>query len=163
MTNKPILYLIVGHTGAGKSTIAKKLAAELPAFYISHDELLVTAYGDNIEQLDFRDCCERMDSLIWKQAKQLFNLKLDLVLEGFGTKKMRDGVQTEAEKIGYQFKMIWVDCPADIRLQRVLRRNGNLNGEGYFFTEKEFWEIEQANEDLAPDEIADHIDNSAPI
>lgn len=149
-----------GHTGAGKSSIAKRMAADLPAFYLSHDELLVKAYGDNIGKLDFRDCCERMDRLIWKQAKQLFDLGIDLVLEGFGTKEMRDGVRREAAEIGYVCQMIWVECPADIRLKRVRQRNNNLNDEGYAFSDEEFWEVEQANEDLDPAEFAQVIDNS---
>ncbi len=163
MNRSPTLTLITGHTGAGKSTIAKKMAANLPAFYLSHDELLVKAYGNNIETLDFADCCKRMDTLIWTQAKQLHSLGIDLVLEGFGTKPMRDGVRKEAARIGYQFKLVWVECPAEIRLKRVLQRNQNLNDEGYLFTEEEFWRIEQMNEDLDPAEIAEIVDNSTPI
>lgn len=163
MSTKPTLYLIVGHTGAGKSTIAKKMAADLPAFYLSHDELLVKAYGDHINQLDFQDCCKRMNDLIFKQAQRLFDLNVDLVLEGYGTKAMRDSVRQEAAKIGYVFRLIWIECPAELRLERVRQRNKNLNGEGYAFTDEEFWEVEKANEDLDPAEIADYIDNSAPI
>ena len=159
--NHPTLYLITGHTGAGKSTFAKKRAADLPAFYLSHDELLVKAYGDNIGHLDFQDCCQRMDQLIWKQAQQLFDLNIDLVLEGYGTRAMRDDVRRVAEKIGYDFKLIWVDCPAEIRLERVRQRNQHLNGEGYAFTDDEFWEGEQADEGLGSDEVVEWIDNSA--
>ncbi|MEM8860338.1 MAG: ATP-binding protein [Chloroflexota bacterium] len=163
MKKHQTLYLITGHTGAGKSTIAKKMAADLPAFYLSHDELLVKAYGDNIGHLDFQVCCKRMDQVIWKQAQQLFDLEIDLVLEGYGTRAMRDDVREQAQKIGYTFRLIWIECPADIRFERVRQRNKNLNDEGYAFTDEEFWEAEQSSEGLDPDEIADWIDNSATI
>ena len=160
MSNIPTLYLIAGHTGAGKSTISKKMAKELLAFYLSHDELLAIAYGDLIGQLDFRECCDRMDKLIWRQANQLFDLKIDLILEGFGTREMREGVKQEAEKIGFHYQLIWVDCPVDERLRRVRERNQNLNDEGYFISDEDFYRMEKANENLTADENAQIIDNS---
>ncbi|MFK7805522.1 MAG: AAA family ATPase [Anaerolineae bacterium] len=163
MKSPPKLYLITGHTGAGKSTIAKRMAKELPAFYLSHDELLVLAYGDNIEKLDFKNCCERLDVLIWKQAKQLFGLNIDIVLEGYGSREMRDGVRTEAAKIGYVVEVIWVECPAEERLRRVHERNKNLNDEGFLITEEDFYRMEALDGDLGEDETFTRIDNSTPI
>ena len=157
----PTLYLITGHTGAGKSTVAKKMAAEMPAFYLSHDELLVKAYGDNIDQLDFGDCCERMDQLIWKQAQQIFDLGINLVLEGYGTKEMRDGVRNEAETIGFDYRLVWIDCPADIRLERVRQRNESLNDEGFFISDEDFFRMEEANETIEAAEHAIVIPNAS--
>lgn len=162
MTTNPTLYLMTGNTGAGKSTVSKQMAIDLPAFYLSHDGLLVLAYGDHIESLDFKECCARMDNLIWKQAEQMFRLNIDMVIEGYGSREMRDGVRIEAAKIGFDVKLIWVDCPAEERLRRVRMRNKNLNDEGYLITEEDFYRMEALDGDLGEDESFTRVDNSLP-
>lgn len=160
--NPPTLYLITGKTGAGKSTISKKMAKETPAFYLSHDELLVLAYREEgLDALGFKECCERMDDLIWKQAKQLFKLHVDVVLEGYGSREMRDQARKDAEEIGFNCQMIWVYCPTEERLRRVKLRNQNLNDEGYHITEEDFYRMESLD-DLEADEPVIRIDNSVP-
>ena len=160
---KPKLYLITGHTGAGKSTICKKMRDSLPAFYLSHDQLLVQAYGNLIDTLDFKWCCDQMDGLIWQQAKQLKVFNVDIVLEGYGVRSLRDGVKTSAEQLGYDYELIWVSCPVDERWRRVQHRNEDLKGEGYFTDEADFYRMEEANEELYEDEVATYIDNSTKI
>ncbi len=161
MHETPTLYLMTGRTGAGKSTISKKMAGELPALHLSHDELLAMAYGDDIGRLDFADCCRRMDELIWRQAQRLHALGIDVVLEGYGSRAMRDGARLQATRIGFVFQMIWVDCPAQERLRRVRLRNQSLNDEGSFITDDDFHRME-ALDGLQADETATIVDNSTP-
>lgn len=44
------LYVMIGVSGSGKSTFAKKFAAERRAEYVSTDELRKMMYGDEAEQ-----------------------------------------------------------------------------------------------------------------
>jgi predicted kinase len=117
------------------------------------------AYGGLLEKLDFKRCCAQMDALIWKQAKRLYELNIDVVLEGYGTRAMRDRVKVEAAQIGFQYQVIWVECPAEERLSRVRLRNQSLTDEGFFISDTEFYEMEALNENLGEDEPATRIDN----
>ncbi len=45
---QPTVHLMVGFMGFGKTTVARKLAAQIPAVCLTHDEFMVKLYGRNM-------------------------------------------------------------------------------------------------------------------
>lgn len=137
------------------------MADQLPAFRISHDEWLRLAYGKEIHKSHFSDCCDRINELVWSQIEQFAKFGLDVVLEGWGDRAQRNEARTQLARLGLEFRFYLVDCPKEIRLERVLRRNSNLGREGFFITEKDFNRMEEIDDVFGHDEPFIRIDNSA--
>ncbi len=158
--NRSKVYLISGRTGAGKTTFAKRLAAEKKAFRISHDEWLRTAYSPAIKNIPFRERCERINELIWKQVEQLNALGVDVVLEGWGSRRLRDDARMKLRKIGVEHEFFYVECPRNERWKRVQRRNASMSHAGETISKEDFMRMEEIDEELEDDESATVIDNS---
>ena len=65
------IHLMVGFIGFGKSTIAKKLAAEISAVCLSHDDFMVMLYGRNLPEDEFRTKYDVVDEMLWSLATQI--------------------------------------------------------------------------------------------
>lgn len=159
---KSKVYLICGRTGAGKSTLAKQMEMNLSGFRISHDELLHGAYGEDIRDNEFPVCCERINRIVWQQVERFAALGIDVILEGWGGRALRDQARKELTRIGVDFRFIFVACPADIRLERVKMRNEASGGMGVFISETNFNRMEEIAEEFDPDEKVTIVDNSGP-
>lgn len=155
------VYLISGRTGAGKTTIAKQLASELNAFRISHDEWLCKTYGNLTEQIDFKACCENVNQLIWSNIEQLSKCGVDVILEGWGTRELRDQARETLDSIGVSYQFIYIDCPREMRWERVKSRNESLTKEGVYIDEENFNRMETLREEFDSDEKHIVIQNSS--
>lgn len=156
----PKIHIISGRTGAGKTTVAKLMARDLSAFRISHDELLISLYGDEFDANAFQECCQRINVVVWKQVAQLSALGVDVVLEGWGSRLLRDQAREELDRLGVRYEFYFVDCPREIRLERVRKRNQRTNGEGMEISYEEFERMECIKEEFDPDEECIMIDNA---
>jgi predicted kinase len=135
------------------------MQSDLKAFRISHDEILRTVYGSQIDESDFRLCCERVNRLVWRQVEQACQCKVDVILEGWGTRELRDQARAELNKMGADYEFIYVECAREVRFERVMRRNEALNDEGFFISEEEFNRMEKLREELDDDEEGSVISN----
>ncbi|MGJ8657905.1 MAG: AAA family ATPase [Akkermansiaceae bacterium] len=158
--NPSKIHLISGRTGAGKTTIAKQMESDFPAFRVSHDELLVSLYGDEIGAGEFQACCRKINDVVWRQVAQLSALEVDVVIEGWGTRSLRDQARKELDRLNVSYEFYFVDCPRNIRLERVRKRNQNTNGEGMEISDEEFERMERIKEEFDQDEEFILIDNT---
>jgi len=167
MPSQNTVYIICGRTGAGKTTLSKKIASELRAFRISHDEWLLTAFGSDIQQADFKTCCERINELIWRQVEQAITCGIDVILEGWGGRELRDQARQVLTQRNIHHQFITIECPKEVRLERVMRRNKSLNDEGFHITEEDFQRMEELEEGFGADEqcivLHNSVNNSHPI
>jgi len=154
------VYLISGRTGAGKTTIAKQISQQIPAFRISHDELLLELYGCTIAKSEFREYCERVNQLIWRQISELSRLNVSVVVEGFGSRSLRDIARSELKRLGVDHEFIYVECPKELRWQRVMTRNSDPEYLGFTIEENDFERMETIREEFDADENGQVIDNS---
>ena len=130
--------LIVGCTGAGKTTYARRLADELGAVRFSIDEWMMTLFWkDSPQPLQFAwtmERVERCEAQIFATARQVAERGVPAVLDlGFTTRKHRDKFRLLGADAGLSVAIHFVDVPADERWRRVERRNAE-RGETYAMT-----------------------------
>ena len=129
------MILIVGSTGAGKTTYALCLADELGAVRFSIDEWMTALFwADSPQPLEFAWTMERIarcEALIFAQVRQLASRGVPALLDlGFTTKAHRDRFRALSSEAGLTCAVHFVDVPADERWYRVNRRNKE-RGETY--------------------------------
>jgi predicted kinase len=124
------VHFIFGAQGAGKSTYARKLAAETGAVIFSIDEWMGALFAADMPQppdlgwiLGRVSRCERM---IWATARQVAlcggNVVLDL---GFMKAAGRSAFLELAQADKLSVQIHFVDADTALRRQRVLQRNAD--------------------------------------
>ena len=129
------LILVVGSTGAGKTTYALRLADEIGGVRLSIDEWMMTLFwADSPQPLQFAWTMERVDrceSQMFATALQLAARGVPAILDLSFTKKAhRDKYRALAAEHGLAAQVHYLAVPADERWNRVSRRNTE-QGETY--------------------------------
>ena len=114
------LILVCGLTGAGKTTLSKKLAKQLPATRLCPDDWL-RDFGVDLWDAGFRD---RLERLLWKHAQELLQLDQTVILEyGFWAKWERDEKHQWAREHNIPVELLFLDVPFGELLRRVQSRH----------------------------------------
>jgi predicted kinase len=123
-----MIHLIVGSTGAGKTTYAQKLKKENQGIIFSIDQWNNTLFlSDKSESDGLEWMLERIDraeALMMLLIKQLEESKVDPILDlGFSKRKHREKFNEFAIKNNFDLRLHFLDIPSEIRRKRVLKRN----------------------------------------
>ena len=122
------MILIVGCTGAGKTTYSRRLADQLGGVRFSIDEWMTTLFwADSPQPLQFEWTMERIarcEAQIMATVRQLAGRGVPALLDlGFTTRDHRDRFRALAQEAGLSLQIHFLDVPADERWARVNRRN----------------------------------------
>lgn len=133
----PSLHLLCGLPGSGKTTLAKELETELPAFRFCPDEWIHSVIEDvsDIRERDrLRDPIEQLQ---WKSAQRLLSLGTSVILEnGFWSRDERVGYLEIARTIGVKVTLHYLQAELDVLWERIRKRN-KLARTDSFFVSKE--------------------------
>lgn len=132
------LILVVGCTGAGKSTYARALADQLGGLRFSVDEwMTVLFWADSPQPIEFSWTMERVnrcEAQIFAMAQQAAARGVLRVLDlGFTTKAHHDKFRALGEAVDLSVAVHFVDVPAGERWRRVEQRN-TQQGETFSLT-----------------------------
>jgi predicted kinase len=133
----PILHLICGLPGSGKTTLAKRLHASTGAIRFSPDEWIKLIWLDKAETEgnQFRD---QIEQLQWKIAKLLLQNSIDVIIEwGTWGRSEREKLRDEAKSIGARVKFYYLNISREMLKERVLKRNQNIDHHEFYIPEKE--------------------------
>ncbi len=126
MKAKPIVYLLCGFIGAGKTTFARKLEARTGAVRITKDEWLIRLVGNDPTIDGYADYDRRIVELSRDVAFQLVGKGIDVIIdEGFWAKEERALMRRRIEEIGAEAVLYYLDTPIEAIRERVARRSAD--------------------------------------
>ena len=114
------LILTCGLPGAGKTTLARQLAADRSAVRLTTDEWL-WALGSTPWDGSTQ---EKVEGELWRLAQEILGLGLSVVLDfGLWARIERDEMRAVARGLGVGVELHYLDVPADELWRRIDARN----------------------------------------
>jgi predicted kinase len=120
----PVLHLIHGYLGVGKSTFARALAERTGALRLSPDEVLVQRHGPTPPEDEYGLLERDIKVEMWRQAEAALARGQDVVMDfGFWKREERDAARAVAKRLGVDAVLYDVRCDMALARQRVLKRS----------------------------------------
>jgi predicted kinase len=114
------LILTCGLPGAGKTALARQLAADRSAVRLTKDEWL-WALGSTPWDMQTQ---EKVEHELWRLAQELLRLGLSVVLDfGLWARAERDDMRSVARGIGVGVELHYLVVPAEDLWRRIQARN----------------------------------------
>lgn len=135
----PILHMICGKIGAGKSTLAARLAEAPATVLVSEDYWLSRLYGEELKTVaDYARYSARLRSAIGSHLEALLKAGLSVVLDfPANTISNRQWMRTIFEGAGVEHRLHFLDLPDDLCRARLRQRNAAGTHE-YIVSDAEF-------------------------
>jgi len=131
------MIIVCGPTGAGKTTYSIALCKQIDAVRFSIDPWMQTLFAKDMQTLDYAWMIERVHRCydqIWSVGEQILAVRGNVVLDlGFTEKAQRERFAAPARALGIVPEVHHLDAPADVRMNRVDRRNREKDPAVYSF------------------------------
>ena len=154
MKRKPIVYLICGFIGAGKTTFAKKLEEKTGAVRITKDEWSICLIGNDPTIDGYEEWDTKIIELSRDVAFQLAEKGIDVIIdEGFWERETRDEMRKRTDAIGAKAVMYYVETPIESIRDRVVGRNNDLTKDSFRISRElldnylKYWQPPSEDED----------------
>lgn len=122
-----ILFLICGLPGAGKTTLAKQLELSQSALRLCPDEWITSILADVTDTFEMDRLRTPVELVQWEVAKRALTLGVNVILEnGFWSREERASYRSQAEALGAQVQLIYLDVERDELWARLSKRNQNV-------------------------------------
>jgi predicted kinase len=116
------LVLICGLPASGKSTLARRLAPEIPAIRLDKDHW-TTQLGHDVWDDEFR---VRLEAQLWVLTQELLAQGQSVILEwGHWARAERDEKRLGARALGVAVELRHIDAPLDDLIERARRRTAS--------------------------------------
>ena len=138
MEKRPVLTLMVGLPGAGKTTLAKEIEKETGAVRFTPDEWHLFLFGDDFHHPEEHELHnqrhDKVEALMWELGKQLLRRGVSVILDyGFWAEEQREEKRREAEALGAECQIRYVHAPLE-ELARRLDVRGRAGQKDVFQT-----------------------------
>ena len=142
--------------GAGKTTFARKLAAETGAEVLCPDAYCLSCFSPEEYEKDWEKCFSRAVSLLWKQAEAAVQSGKDVILDmGFWDRKSRDEARRKIAEMGAEAILYYLYAPDEILKKRISERKGAVAENN----RRHFDDLRRKFEEPQVDEVFVRIEN----
>ena len=118
----PVLAVVCGLPGVGKSTVARAIADRIPATVLRTDVLRTELYAD--PSYTTAETVDVYDALLTRAFDHL-DVGESVVLDGtFKTGERRIQARDLASQVGARFRLVRVECEASVLESRIEERDG---------------------------------------
>ena len=126
--NNGSLIFFCGKMGAGKSTLAKRLAEEKGAVLISEDDLLSKLYADKIKSVkDYKLYSDKLKPVVSDTVQQILKRGVTVVLDfPANTESQRLWLRNISDEVHSEHTCYYVDRNDEVCIRQLLKR-GNPN------------------------------------
>ena len=123
--HEPTLYLLCGKIAAGKSTLARRLAARPATLLISEDHWTSNLFYDDLKTIeDYGRCSARLRAAMGPHVVDILRQGLSIVLDfPANTVSSRDWIRSLITQSGAAHELHLLDIPDAICRQRLRERN----------------------------------------
>jgi predicted kinase len=144
------LHLICGLPGAGKSTLARRLATETGALRLASDVWMKRLGADGYDTVTRA----AVEALQWELAVALLARGESVILEaGFWTRAERDACREGAAAVGAGVRLHVCDAPVAELQRRLAARNASPDDESYVVDPADLAEWDSMFERPGPEEL----------
>ena len=121
------LYLLCGKIAAGKSTLARQLAARPATLLISEDHWTSTLFADDLKTIDdYTRYSARLRAAMTPHIVGILRLGLSVVLDfAANTLRQRGWMKQLIERAQVRHELHVLDLPDDVCMQRLRTRNAS--------------------------------------
>lgn len=132
------LHLMCGLVAAGKTTLARQLAVDLPAVCLSRDEWMLRLYGGRYDDPVYVERLGPCTDLLWDVAMDIVRAGSKVVLDwNFWSRTRRAEARTRADAVGADVVLHWLDVPLEEVARRARARNMNRPPDAHEIDEAE--------------------------
>lgn len=131
------VHMLCGKVGSGKTTYAQSLKANGNTFILSYDNLMLILFDDCIGPSKHQDMVSRCKKFLFRQALQLLEMNIDVVLDfGFWSKEERDNTREFFSSRDIPVKLHYINPPYDTITEHLEIRNKAIEEglRGYYMT-----------------------------
>ena len=141
MTNsQPTLHFMCGKAGAGKSTVAAKLATAHNAIVLCEDVFLARLFAPEMNTFDdYLRYSKRLKTVIEPLVVDLLLARQSVVLDfPANTMALRHWFRSIFERANVAHQLHFVDTPDHVCLERIAQRNRELPEGAHTLTVEQF-------------------------
>jgi adenylate kinase family enzyme len=126
MTNGTLIFFC-GKMGAGKSTLARKIAEEKGAVLISEDDLLSKLYADKISAVkDYKYYSDKLKPVVSDTTQQILTKSINVVLDfPANTEIQRQWLCSISDTVNSMHTCYFVDRSDEVCIKQLLKRGNS--------------------------------------
>ena len=118
------IHIIHGYIAFGKTTLAKKLAQELPAVHLDADDVMRQLYGKDLPESEFAAKVPLVINFMWDMARKIINAGADVIMDvGPWSRQMRQDALNIAQQITPNVIFHTIILDTKIARERLIKRN----------------------------------------